>query len=403
MSRVLIEFYSEKTPENLVSILNEQFAAVFFLYSSESAAPSSRKKAALSALVKKLMNFPAEFREIGPLCIENALDALNALWKKENEYLIDITGGSEAFIAAAGIFCQQGERNTTLHQYDVRTGKKLFSYPADASYEEYFPHYVSVPDLLTLNGSVPLSAPSYVFTRGPLKAEILRLWNAVKSRPKDWNRFCALSGGGDSKGRSITQKVLSPGGDASAYQSISARLKSIGALREEKKRSSKGRDCVEFMLDVPEEAKFLYDKAGNVLEMYCALCAHESGLFHDIRVGVMTDWDGTVSGGGTADPYNEVDLILMRENLPILVSCKNTVPKNDYLYEIMIMAKHYGGYYATPALFTSGRATESLRKRASEMGIVLIDSIRHTSQQEMIRLLQAKFGSDQKSKTQKGL
>lgn len=393
MARILIEFYSEKTPENLISILNEQFSSVFFLYSSESAVPSPRRKAALSALVKKLMNFPAEFREVAPLCIDHALQALNSLWNKENEYLIDITGGDEAFIAAAGIFCQQNKGNVTLHQYDIQSGEKLFSYPDPEKREDCFPHYVSVPDLLTLNGTAPLSAPSYVFTRGALKAEILRLWNAVKSCPKDWNRFCALSGCSDGKDQGITKKVLATGSDISAYRSISARLKSIGVLRDERKRSSKGRECMEFMLDVPEEAKFLYDKAGNILEMYCALCAHESGLFHDIRVGVMMDWDGSISKNRTADPYNEVDLILMRENLPVVISCKNTAPKNDYLYEVMIMAKHYGGYYATPALFTSGKATESLRKRASEMGIVLIDSIRHTSQQEMVRLLQAKFGA----------
>ena len=88
---------------------------------------------------------------------------------------------------------------------------------------------------------------------------------------------------------------------------------------------------------------------------------------------------------------NEIDLILMRENLPILASCKNTVPQNEHLYEIMIMAKHYGGYFATPALFSSGRATESIRKRAKEMGIVLIDGIRFKTPEQMKLLLQKKF------------
>lgn len=396
MARVLIEFYSEKTPENLISILNEQFDSVFFLYSSENNVPSPRRKSALSELVKNLMDFPVEFKELPSRSISDALVVLESLWQEKNKYLIDITGGDEVLIAAAGIFSQQHKKSVKLHQYDVRTGKKLYSYPDAKTSESHFPHYVSVPVLLALNGSAPLSAPSYVFTRGPLKSEILQLWNAVKSRPKDWNRFCALSGTSDGNNRNITKKILNPGADTAAYQSISAKLKSIGVLSDEKKVFTKGRDCMEFSLNVPEEAKFLYDKAGNILEMYCALCAHESELFHDIRVGVKMDWDGTISPDRSADPYNEVDLVLMQENLPIVVSCKNTAPKNDHLYEIMIMAKHYGGYFATPALFTSGKATETVRRRAAEMGIVLIDSIRHKSPSEMVRLLHRSFGTSKK-------
>ncbi len=395
MERVLIEFYSEKTPENLISILNEQFASVFFLYSTQSYIPSLRRKNALSELVRRTLGFDANFCEVKSRKLSDALEALNALMKENTEYLIDITGGDESFIAAAGIFCEQNQGRVTLHQYDVSTAEKLFSYPANGKDANFFPHYVSVPYLLSLNGSIPLSVPSYSFSKGSLKAEILRLWNIAKQHPKEWNRFCALSRDDKGKSQSITKKVITPGIDANSYYRISSRLKSIGVLSDEKKTHFKGRDYMEFSLNVPPEARFLYDKAGNVLEMFCALCAHESDLFHDIRVGVMMDWDGKLSQNRSADPYNEVDLIFMRENLPIVGSCKNTTPKNDHLYEIMIMAKHYGGFYSTPALFSSGKATESVRKRAEEMGIVLIDGIRHKTPEEMTRLISKRFKTHQ--------
>lgn len=396
MARVLIEFYSGKTPENLISILNERFDGVFFLYSEQKCAPSPRRTDALSRQVQKLFGFPAEFCRIEDLDLETALNALNGIWKKENEYLLDITGGDEAFIAAAGIFSQQ-HGNVTLHQYDVLSGKKLFSYPAQKDAVPLFPHYVSVPELLSLNGTAPLSAPSHIFTRGPLKEEILRLWNAVRSRPKDWNRYCALSDDKEGALHSLTQKIVDPGAALSAYEAISERLKKAGILSDERRTERKGRSFMEFSLNVSDEARFLYDKAGNLLEMYCALCAHESKLFHDIRVGVMLDWNGRIDGVHTPDPRNEVDLILMQENLPILVSCKNTAPQNEYLYEIMIMAKHYGGFYATPALFASGKATQTVRKRAEEMGIVLIDGIRFKSPEQMVALLHKIFDKQKRT------
>lgn len=374
-----------------MSVLGEQFDQVFFLYSPEKCAPSSQRKTALSKLVQKLFDFPIHFLEIKNLSIQSALDALSSLWKKDDEYLIDITGGDEAFIAAAGILSEQKGKNVTLHQYDVFIGKKLFSYPTAKIAGPPFPHYLSVPEILALNGSVLLSAPSYVFNRGPMKNEVLRLWNAVKNRPKEWNRYCALSDDQTQNKHNPEQKLIEAGVGANAYHTISQKLKKCGILSDEQKILKNGRAYMEFTLNVSDEAKFLYDKAGNILEMYCALCAHESGLFHDIRVGVMLDWNGTVTNNQTPDPRNEVDLFLMRENLPVVVSCKNTAPKNEHLYEIMIMAKHYGGFFATPALFASGRATDSVRKRAAEMGVVLLDGIRFEPAEKMVGSLKKHF------------
>ena len=183
-----------------------------------------------------------------------------------------------------------------------------------------------------------------------------------------------------------------PGGPAIAFQTIYARLKRIGSVSNERTIYLDGRNFVRFSLNVPEEAQFLYDKAGTILEMYSALCAEESGIFHDIRVGVKLDWNGSIIYGQGPDPYNEIDLILMRNNLPIFVSCKNTEPKNEQLYEIMVMAKHYGGYFATPALFCSGNATLGVKKRADEMGVILIDGIRAKTPETMVSILKKKFG-----------
>ena len=276
MAKILIEFYSNKTPENLISILNEYFDSAVFLFSPQKAVPSQRRQGALTDLVKKLLNAPLQFREIKAYSIASALEALNLLWNEKDEYLIDMTGGDEAFLAAAGIFAAEKGKGVSLHQYDVPTGKKLYSYPRETESKKSFPHYVSVPELLTLNGTAPLSAPSYVFSRGSLKEEILKLWDAVHTRPKEWNRFCALD---HEEGVLLTQKILDCEKSANAYQVVTNRLKKIGALTDEQKSVIRGKTRMDFTLRVAEEAKFLYDKAGNLLEMYCALCAHESGIF----------------------------------------------------------------------------------------------------------------------------
>lgn len=391
MAKVLIEFYSGKTPENLISMLNERFDSVCFLYSTEKCTPSETAKVALTELGTKLLGAPPVFHDIGPLTVSSALAELERIQNADDCYYVDITGGDEAFIAAAGIFRQRRNENVFLHQYDVQSGTKLFSYPETNKSEEVFPYFISAEMLLRLNGTVPILAPSYSFTTGDLRDEILRLWYAVRSRPKAWNRFCCLDRDEKIHTSLLTQKEISRGENAGAYQSISARLKNAGILKDEKKIRHGTRDYMTFRLDVSPDALFLYDKAGTLLEMYCALCAHESGMFHDIRVGVKLDWDGTVMKNGSPDPYNEIDLFLMHGNLPVVASCKNTAPQNDYLYEITVMAKHYGGFFAAPALFCSGNASEGLKKRAEEMGVVLIDGIRFKTPAQLIPLLKKKF------------
>ena len=81
----------------------------------------------------------------------------------------------------------------------------------------------------------------------------------------------------------------------------------------------------------------------------------------------------------------------MHRNLPILASCKNTVPINDYLYEISTMAKHYGGYFAKGVLFATEKASATVKERAKEMGITLIDGIKELSTKELAEKLTLHF------------
>lgn len=314
MARILVEFYSSRTPENLVSILSEIFAA------------------------------------------------------------------------AAGLFAAE-RKGVYFHRYDVKKNVRLFRYPEKEAITPPFPRYLCVDELLALGGNRPIKAPRPCVSKES-ERQILRLWSAVRRHGKEWNRFCSLSA---EKG-GVRQKILAGEGANRTWRVISRCLKEAGILFGENYKTKKsGGTQVDFSLDVPEECLFLYDKAGNLLEMMGALAAHRTGLFSDIRVGVILDWDGKSAKSHQPDPRNEVDLFLMQNSLPILVSCKNTVPQKEHLYEIMIMAKHYGGFYAKPALFASGRATETVRRRAKEMEITLIDGIATMSVEALTQRIKALF------------
>ncbi len=393
MARILIELYSAKTPENLISLLKGNYDRICFLSFPEKASPSEKDKKNLRNVIFQIVGFYPEFYSVEKRSIDRVLALFSTLLEENNTLEIDLTGGNEIFAAAAGIFLERHrEKKVLLHQYDVKTDKKHFSYPHFAKEESFFPHYLTSDQILTLGGSTPLVSPSFSFSVGVLRQEILRLWNLVKQNPKEWNRFCSLSADSEGGKSTLTQKYL---GDKDshlhAYRIIAEKLKQSGIISDEKKSVLRGRSYMDFSLNVPKEALFLYEKAGNILEMYAALCAYDAGIFHDIRVGVKLDWNGTVHPPHIPDPRNEIDLILMHENLPILASCKNTPPQNEHLYEIMIMTKHYGGHYATPMLLTSGRSSPTVRQRAKEMGVLLIDGIRYLTPKQFSEKFEKHF------------
>ena len=94
----------------------------------------------------------------------------------------------------------------------------------------------------------------------------------------------------------------------------------------------------------------------------------------EVYQSVMIGWD--LEKRPKFNVENEIDVVLMKQGIPIFISCKMTNPKPEDLNEIFALAGSFGGYGAIPALATStdvrNRAT-TLWNRAQEMGVTLID------------------------------
>lgn len=77
----------------------------------------------------------------------------------------------------------------------------------------------------------------------------------------------------------------------------------------------------------------------------------------------------------------------MKGLVPILISCKNGMTDTDELYKLQTVANRFGGGYAKKVLITtylrkSERSLESLKQRAKEMKIRLIENVHSMSFEE---------------------
>ena len=378
MKRILVEFYSEDMSENLVSLLQEAYDGVVFVYFAKEKKPTRLTRARLKETLQKHFGFAPSFLPIGVCNLETTLSAFSRL-PKSNRYDFDLTGGNEIFIAAAGFFAaREKNRSIFLHQYHVKSGKKIFSYPENTFSQEFFPTYLSAPEILSLEGAIPISLPRYPSGNEALREEILRLWTALTPARRDWNAFCSIPIADGVFRDPQTEGARALGREPRfhrAWRAVTARLEQANIIQNCRTVEENGQSIGIFQWNLAPEARFLWEKAGNLLEYYSALAADESGIFHDIRVGSLLDWNGSTAPPRQPDPKNEIDLILMHRNLPVFASCKNTVPHNDYLYEILTMTRHFGGLSATPMLIATEKASFALRQRAREMGILLLDDV----------------------------
>ena len=378
MGKILVEFYDAECIENIMTLLyGNAYARVVYVYFAEANLPTAEDRAALKRYVKTNFGITPEFLEVRENTMECALARLRSLAGDSGHCDIDITGGSSVFIAAAGALAAEDRKGRiALHEYDPRTGRLVFCFPErELSGQGGLRSALTADHVFDLRGIrvlYPERQVRYRLDRDDLRGEIARLWEIVRWELKAWNTFTVLPTRMEWQGDHFAAEKKMTAKQRQICDDLLDKLQERGVISDLRQWESGNGVAVSYCLHVPKSAVFLYDKGGNILEMMTYMSAMDCGCFRDACTGISLDWDDA-GRRMKADPYNEIDAVLMRDHIPCFVSCKTAEVENEYLYEIMIMARHYGGRYAVPALVTATACNIHLHARAKEMGIVLID------------------------------
>mgnify|MGYP002514930257 CR=1 FL=1 len=104
----------------------------------------------------------------------------------------------------------------------------------------------------------------------------------------------------------------------------------------------------------------------------------EQGFYDDIDVGVIVDWDADDSRN-TVDTRNEIDVMLMRDLVPVFISCKNGDIGEEELYKLHTVATRFGGPHVRKMLIATKlsqykvpKSRDSLMQRAKDMDILTV-------------------------------
>ena len=331
-----------------------------------------------------------EYEIVGRYDYEFIYNKLNDIIDKNEDCCFDLTGGKELVLTAMGAV--SAIRNVPMIQFNVRTGNLIRVSHCDDIIE-------TEKSTMMINESVVLNGGSIVYDdkddfkwelNTEFKRDIETIWAICKRNCGLWNRQSNVFESFEKFGRidgeyrvNVNLKHMKEGKhdtllNARIINELTKNNLIIDYALEEdmlsfKYKNNQIRQCI--------------SKAGNILELYVYKTAQEIALedpsyYDDIDIGIFVDWDGIIHDGTTSerDTRNEIDVILMRDLIPIFISCKNGEVHKEALYELSTVADKFGGEYAKKILLTTYVSSDPesrkyILQRAHDMKIDVIEGV----------------------------
>ncbi|MBE6688738.1 MAG: DUF1887 family protein [Ruminococcaceae bacterium] len=393
----LIEIFETCQLDNIATGLRLGADKIIFLGFKK--VMSEKRRNSLENFIKlKGLDIQLEYQPVSASDYGYTFSILQDIVSKNPECCLDITGGEEILLAAMGAVSAQN--NIPMVQMDVRSGRMI-----PIAFAESIPQteksQMTIEESIVLNGGLIVNDENdfeWNLTED-FKADIETMWNICKSGCGYWNRQCTSFYDieqftkpddvmfvyidlefAEKKGLNIT---LNP--------RIMDALINAGLIYDYMYRE----DNVLSFRYKNEQVYQCLTKAGNILELYAyvllnEISAQQPGYYDDVDIGIYVDWDGVIQDTTMTrerDTRNEIDIMLMRDIVPVFISCKNGEVKKEALYELNTMAQHFGGKYAKKimlATYMSGneQSKKYIKRRADDMNIDIIDGIETMTREE---------------------
>ena len=411
--KTLVEFFDANQIENVNALLRYNPDKVVF-FGFKNIMNNGRRKALERFLSIRLGEAVPEIEyvdDILPYDLDRIVSRLEKVFDNNEDCYFDVTGGKESTLVAAGIVAER--KNIPMFQFNITTGN-MFRLKGCEKLPETKTPELTIRESIVLNGGEIISDHLDDFDwdfQNAFKKDVERMWDICKINPWRWNeQMLAFES-------FVEYGVLSEDYTVTAdrnqlrnhnHETYLDR-KIIGELSEHHLITdyslSEG-DIVSFKLKNEQVFKCL-TIAGNILELYTYLILKEiqeenEGYYDDIDIGVYVDWDGKIEDENMPNIINEIDIILMKNEVPVFISCKNGMVKKEALYELNTMAQHFGNKNSKKILIATCGDKPSdderyLFKRANDMGIIPV-GIEFLKNREKFKRKLRSITNDSKSK-----
>ncbi len=338
--------------------------------------------------------------------LESILQLLTRLVQTYEDCILDLTGGEDLFLVAAGIIAQRfPEKNIRMHRFNLRTGTLYDCSLAGNTRSQKVDFFMSIRENVRAYGGVVAPGGDHWELTEEFQADIRTMWNLCRKDVRLWNaqvdllaacptcspenplarqvsisRFHALLQQKDLQEKQVLQllKNLQRAGILTAFFQTGETL---------------------YLTYKSNAIRYCLTKAGQLLELWIYMAARQAqeadgtATYQDVRTGVSIDWDGKVGIPGDFDTENEVDVMMMHGVIPVFVSCKNGSVETEELYKLSTVAQRFGGIYAKKVLVATALdcegSADALRQRARDMRIRLVENVPQMSDAQLLRCVKS--------------
>lgn len=367
----LIELYDERAIENVIGPETFKPKKVIFLCPEEIAYDEKIKEDYNYFFKKRGLEIEIEFIKSNIFNTDKILRQLDYIYENYKDCCLDVTGGNDATLFAAGMFCEK----TKVPTFTYSRKKNLFFNIKNAEFADGL--------RCTLEYSVE---DFFLMTGGRLRNG--RVDNSILSKYMD--KFDDFF--------NIFLKYRRDWGDAiTFFTRISQcpkediRLLVEGSIEQKGEHGKRVRANLDLLKDLEnlgylfnlnfddENVSFIFRDeqirawlrdVGSVLELYMYKACMDAKIFGDVISSAIVDWDG-LKGHDTVS--NEIDVVAARGVIPIFISCKACDIKTEALNELAILRDRFGGKGAKAVIVSTENCTSAARHRAAQLGIAVID------------------------------
>ena len=371
--KTLIELYDERAIENVLAADMFRPHRIIFLCPTEVAQSRQRQEQIGDFFRHRGWDPELIFVEASLYKVDRIVRQLLAINEKYPDCALDVTGGSDAELFAAGMFAAKANVSTFTYSrkknrfYNISSAEFADDLPCDILY--------SVEDFFLMAGGTLL--PGRV-DNGALRKylkDIDPFFNCFLQNRREWTDIITYiqrispAEYGQVPPMSVQGKYIvkgERGGRIAAKEEALCAFENIGFIHDLHIVSG---ESVSFRFRDANTRAWLRD-VGAVLELYVYKACLDADIFNDIISSAVVRWDEVL---GHASVINEIDVVATRGVVPLFISCKVSDIKTEALNELAILRDRFGGKGAKAAIVSTGRCNAASRHRAAQLGIAVID------------------------------
>ena len=363
-----IQFYDKDVVKNTLGVITNKPDKVVFVYDC-AIKDMNRFKSLEKCFKRHLPNIILEKYPVNILKINEIYETVRGIIEKNGNCIVELTGGSELMTIAG--FKAGRDMGTRLVYTDILAERVM---DLNDSTKDIHTEELTLEDFVDARGAC-FVGNSHSGPPEELFDKILEMCQIIFRNIKLWRDTCAYFQTAMANSApeycvfhakyEISQK---DGKKVTADRRMIDYFERLGFI----KNLYYGERYIDFEIVSPKIKSYMISY-GVWLELFVYINAKRTGVFKDVRLGTMIDWDAY---DGIDAAENEIDVIFMDKSMPVFVSCKLRDANTAALNELLIEKKRIGGWFSKSIIVAFGESSAmgaGTYKRAREYGIEILD------------------------------